>query len=149
VSGSPECASDLVGELSAARAKGVVALTLEAASLLRSSAGLRVMSARAGVVPEVDPRDPRSEELRRFTATLGPAGWWAALGRDAATLARTTLLGLPADAVSEPHAVADRRAAARAILAATRARLWTTESSGWTPEQTMNRAVCEVEGPPR
>ena len=149
VSGSPECASDLAGELSAVRAKGVVALTLEAASLLRSPPGLRVVSARAGVVPEADPRDPRSEELHRFTAALGPAGWWTALGRDAATLARTTLLGLPADAVSEPRAVADRRAAARAGLASTRARLWTTESSGWNAERTMNRTVCAVEGSTR
>ena len=102
--------------------------------MLHCRPGLRVLSARAGVVPEADPRDPRSDELRRFTATLGPAGWWTALGRDAATLARAALLGLPVDAVSEPRAVADRRTAARGSLASARARLWTTESSGWTAD---------------
>ncbi len=149
VSGSPECAADLVSELSPARMRGVVALTLEAASSIKPTPGLRVLSARAGVVPEADPADPRAEELRRFTTTLGRAGWWAALGRDAATLARTTLLRLPVETVSEPHAVADRRAKARAGLAAARAQLWTTESSGWTAEQTMNRTVCALEGPTR
>ena len=149
VSGSPECASDLAGELSLAHARGVVALALEAASLIHGAPGLRVVSARAGVVPVIDPRDPRDEELRRFTATSGQAGWWAALGRDAATLARAALLELPVDTVSEPRAVADRRAVARARLAAVRARLWTTESGGWTAEQTMSRTVCTLEGPVR
>ena len=51
--------------------------------------------------PEADPRDPRGEELRRFTATLGRAGWWTALGRDAATLARRALLALPVDTVGD------------------------------------------------
>ncbi len=149
VSGGPDCAVDVVGELEAARARGVVALTLEAASLLRETPGLRVLSARAGVVPEVDPRDPRGEELHRFTAALGRAGWWTALGRDAATLARAALLGMPLDTVSEPHAVAERRAAARDSLAAAHARLWTTEASGWNAEQTMNRTLCTVDGPAR
>jgi hypothetical protein len=149
VSGAPDCAADAVNELEAARVRGVVGLTLEAASLLRETPGMRVVSARAGVVPETDPRDPRAEEVRRFTATLGRAGWWTALGRDAATLARATLLGTPVDSVSDPHAVAERRAAARAGLAAVHARLWTTESSGWGAQQTMNRSLCTVEGPVR
>jgi hypothetical protein len=148
VSGSPDCGADLVSELSSAHARGVVALTLEAASLIRTSPGwpaLRVLSARAGVVPEADPHDPRGEELRRFTSTLGAAGWWAALGRDAATLARAALLGLPVDSVSEPRAVTERRAIARTGIAAARARLWTTESSGWAADQTMRRTLCTVD----
>jgi hypothetical protein len=145
VSGSPQCASDLLSELTAARARGIVALTLEAAGTPASALGLRVVSARAGVVPEVDLRDPRGEELRRFTATLGRAGWWTALGRDAATLARAALLGMPVDTVSESHAVAQRRTSMRESLASTRARLWTTESSGWSAGQTMSRTICTFE----
>ena len=105
-----------------------------------------MVSARAGVVPVSDPRDPRDEELRRFASTLGRAGWWAALGRDAATLSRTALLKVPVDTVSEPHEVTERRASARAALASTRARLWTTESSGWTATQSMSRTLCTVDG---
>jgi hypothetical protein len=149
VSGSPDCGADLLSELALARTRGVVALTLEAAALFPPAPGLKVVSARAGLVPETDPRDPRNEELRRFTATLGRAGWWTALGRDAATLARAALLTMPVGAVSEPGAVTDRRAAARESLATARARLWTTESSGWSPRQTLDRAVCTVETPPR
>lgn len=149
VSGSPQCATDLINELSTARAHGVVALTLEAAAVLRPTSGLRVVSARAGIVPEVDPRDPRVEEVRRFSATLGTAGWWTALGRDAATLARSALLGLPVDSVSESHAVADWRTKVRDALASTQARLWTTESSGWTAERTMKRALCTVDSQAR
>jgi hypothetical protein len=149
VSGSPDCGADLLSELAFARVRGVVALTLEAASLFPPAPGLKVVSARAGLVPETDPRDPRGEELRRFTATLGRAGWWTALGRDAATLARAALLTMPVDAVSEARAVTGRRAVARESLAAARARLWTTESSGWSPRQTLDRAVCTVETPPR
>jgi hypothetical protein len=145
VSGSPQCASDLLSELAAARARGIVALTLEAAGTPPSAPGLKVVSARAGVVPEVDPRDPRGEELRRFTATLGRAGWWTALGRDAATLARAALLHMPVDTVSEPQAVTQRRTTIRQSLASTRARLWTTESSGWSAGQTMSRTVCAFE----
>ena len=145
VSGSPQCASDLLSELAAARAHGVVALTLEAASTPPPTPGLRVVSARAGVVPGVDPRDPRGEELRRFTAALGRAGWWTALGRDAATLARSALLGMPVDTVSEPPAVGQRRRRMRDSLASTRARLWTTESSGWSAGQTMRRTICTSE----
>jgi hypothetical protein len=149
VSGSPECAADLIGELAAARTRGVVALTLEAASAPTPATGLKVVIARAGVVPEADPRDPRDDELRRFTATLGRAGWWTALGRDSATLARAALLGMPVDTVSEPHAVAGRRSAIRDSLASTRARLWTTESSGWSAGQTMSRTICTSAGPTR
>jgi hypothetical protein len=149
VSGSPGCAADLMTELAAARTRGVVALTLEAASAPIPVPGLKVVSARAGVVPEADARDPRGDELRRFTATLGRAGWWTALGRDSATLARAALLAMPVDAVSEPHAVAQRRTAIRDSLASTRARLWTTESSGWSPGQTMSRTLCTSEGPVR
>jgi hypothetical protein len=149
VSGSPACATDLVGELSAARLHGVVGLTLEASALLRPAPGLRVLSVRAGVVPEVDPRDPRSDEVRRFQATLGTAGWWAALGRDAATLERVALVGLPVDAVSDPHAVADRRAAAREGLAAARTRLWTSEAGGWASDHTVKRTLCAAEAPSR
>jgi hypothetical protein len=145
-SGSPECASDLVSELAAARLRGVVGLTLEAAARLPSPPGVEVVSARAGVVPDCDPHDPRAEELHRFAETVGKAGWWTALGRDAATLSRAALLGLPVDLVSEPTAVAARRAAARDRLASARARLWTTESSGFGPDRVMKRTICTVDG---
>jgi hypothetical protein len=148
-SGSAECAADLVRELAAERARGVVGLTLEAAARLPASPGLRVVSARAGVVPECDARDPRSDEVRRFSSTVGNAGWWSSLGRDAATLARAALLGLPVDLVSDPRAVTERRAAARDRIASARTRLWTTESTGFGPDRTMARTICALDGASR
>ena len=49
------------------------------------------MTAHAGVIPAVDPSDPRALEVQRFSASLGALGWWTALGRDAATLARLAM----------------------------------------------------------
>ncbi|HEX4628149.1 MAG TPA: hypothetical protein VH137_05095, partial [Gemmatimonadales bacterium] len=149
VSGSADCATDLVTELSVARVQGTVALTLEAAALLRSGPGLRIVSAQAGVVPITDASDPRDGEVRRFSAALGHASWWTALGRDAATMARAALLLLPSGSVSEPRAVAERRSAARDRLSTARARLWTTEAASWSQDRTMRRTLCTVDTPPR
>jgi hypothetical protein len=149
VSGSPVCARDVVGELSAAHARGLVALTLEAAALPVHGPGLRVVSASAGVVPETAAEDTRDDELRRFAATLGSATWWTALGRDAATLARVAVKQLPTGSAGEAHEVTDRRARARSLLAASRARLWTTESTAWQEGHTMKRTICAVDAPAR
>jgi hypothetical protein len=146
VTGSPACARDVVGALSTARSRGVVALSLEAAALPAHGPGLRVLTASAGVVPETAAGDARDDELRRFEATLGTASWWTALGRDAATLARVAVRQLPTTSATAAHDVAARRAQARDLLAGAHTRLWTTESTGWTPERTVTRTVCAVEG---
>lgn len=145
VTGSPACARDLVGDLSAARARGTVGLSLEAAAMPAHAASLRVLTASAGVIPQGAAGDARDDELRRFEATLGAASWWTALGRDAATLARVAVRQLPATPASEAKEVTARRAKARDLLAAARARLWTTESTGFTAERTVTRTVCAVE----
>jgi hypothetical protein len=147
VTGSPSCARDLAGELSAAHARGLLALTLEAAALPPHAAGLRVLSASAGIVPNSAASDTRDDELRRFETTLGDVSWWTALGRDAATLARTAVRQLPPGLASDAHEVAERRAQARDRLQASRARLWTTEAAGWSPDRTMKRSICAVDAP--
>jgi hypothetical protein len=144
-SGTGGCATDLIGELATARERGVVALTLEAAALPPTAPGLRVISAQAGVVPAPALDDPRRAETQRFTAALGPLDWWAALGRDAATLARAAALELPLESVTLARAVVERRAAARDRLASARGRLWSTEASGWTDGRAMHRAICAVD----
>jgi len=147
VTGSPGCARDVVGELSAAHARGLVALTLEAAALPVHGPGLRVVTASAGVVPETAAEDTRDDELRRFAATLGAVSWWTALGRDAATLARVAVRQLPTDSAGEAHEVTERRTRARSLLADSRARLWTTESTAWQADHTMKRTICAVDAP--
>jgi hypothetical protein len=149
VSGSPGCARDVTSELSVARARGVVALTLEAAALPPHAPGLRVVSAAAGVVPEGASNEPLDDEQRRFAATLGHASWWTALGRDGATLARIAVRGLPVVPATDPAAVAQRRALARDALAGARARLWSTEATGWNDTHAMRRTVCAIDAPAR
>jgi hypothetical protein len=145
VSGSPECASDLVAELRAAHARGVVALTLEAAAQPSRAGGLRVVSARSGVVPASAANDPRADELDRFYATFGAVRWWTALGRDAATLARLAVRQLPLDEATAAAEVTERRTRARDLLAAVRTRLWTTGASGWALDRSMKRKVCALD----
>jgi hypothetical protein len=147
VTGSPACAAQAVGELAAANIRGTVALALEAAALPPHPAALRVVTASAGVIPRGGAADARDDEARRFEATLGALTWWTALGRDAATLARVTLRQVPATSASEPKDVAGRRAHARDLLAAARARLWTSEAAGWTPDRVVKRTVCTVDAP--
>jgi hypothetical protein len=151
VSGSADCSRDLVSELSkatptsAAAARGVVAMTLEAASLPPHAAGLRVMSASAGVVPASTAGDPRDDELRRFEGALGDPTWWTALGRDAAVLARLAMRGLPEGEASDAKTVSERRVQARDALLRARARLWSTEATGWTDGRVMKRTVCAMQ----
>ena len=147
VVGPASCAGALTAELSAARAQGVVALSLEAASLPAHAAGLRVVSASAGVIPKDAIGDQDDPELRRFWARLGAIDWWSALGRDAATLARIALSDLPSDTVGEAHAVADRRARARDRLSSARVRLWSTEATGWSQTRAMKRTLCAMDSP--
>jgi hypothetical protein len=145
VSGSAECARDLEGELAASRLRGTVALTLEAADRPERASVLHVVSARAGVVPEAGAADPRRDEVQRFAGALGRTGWWSALGRDAAALARASLAKLPLDTVNDLPVVSARRASAREDLRAARVRLWTTESAAWSADRTMPRTVCTAE----
>jgi hypothetical protein len=147
VSGSPECTTDLAGELSAASAKGVMAVTLEAAALPAHSPSLRVVSASAGVIPTGSAAGSGDDETSRFASTLGRIGWWTALGRDAATLARVALRELPPDLETDAAAVGSRRARARDLLAMAKARLWSTESAGWSGEHRMRRTLCAVDAP--
>jgi hypothetical protein len=149
VTGSPTCARDLLGELSTAHTRGTVGLTLEAAAMPAHAASLKVVSAAAGVVPSAALGDVRDDELLRFTDRLGGVGWWTALGRDAATLARLAVRALPPGTASDVKSVAQLRTRARDELASARARLWTSEASGWGPGHLVNRTVCTVEVPPR
>jgi hypothetical protein len=147
VTGSPGCAGDLTGELVDGHASGVVALSLEAAALPPHSASLRVFTASAGDIPETAASDERDGELPRFAETLGRVSWWTALGRDAATLARVALRQLSTEAATETEAVNERRAKARALLAASSAHLWSTEASRFAPDGHMRRTLCAIDAP--
>ncbi len=111
------------------------------------AASLKVVSAAAGIVPSAAAGDVRDDELARFTDRLGVVGWWTALGRDATTLARQAIRAQPEGTTSDAKSVTALRARARDELAKARARLWTSETSGWAPGHLVSRTVCAVEVP--
>ncbi len=74
-------------------------------------------------------------EMKQFLARFGRLSWESALARDAGTLARLALLGLPTDSVNVVRATSERRVRVRDLLAGARASLWTTENVSWAPDQ--------------
>ena len=145
-----ECARDLLHGLDAAALTGTVALTLDAAGTTARGAGVKALAVKVGAIPVTAPAadavaDP---DVRAWFAREGaPPNWWAALGHDAAVLARGAVAGLPLDATSDPREVARRRAAARDGLVAAQAHLWTSEAAGFSPAHLLPREVKVVELP--
>jgi hypothetical protein len=168
VSGSPSCASDLLGEMSsrsAAVALGLVgaaassshghttvALTLEAASRPPHPSAVRVVTASAGLVPSRISA-VGDDEVHRFGGLLGDDSltYWASLGRDAGTIARVTLRKLANVVVTEPRAVAARRAEAKEALLAAKVPLWSTEGVSWVDVpgggHAIKRTLCALDVP--
>jgi hypothetical protein len=143
-----ECARDLVRELGGRALDGTVALTLDAAGTTARAPNVKLLAARVGEIPVTATAadavpDP---EIRAWYAREGaPPNWWAALGHDAALLARGSVAALPLDATVDPKEVGRRRLAAREALAAARGHLWTSESRGFSPAHVLGREVKVVE----
>jgi hypothetical protein len=144
VAADPACAAELLLGVGGG-GRGTVALTLEASEIVeRSHPGTRVVSATTGVVPlALAPSgDPRVADVRAMTARTGAAPrWWAAVGRDAAVLARQALAELPTDTITDPDGIARRRAQLRAALLGARASLWTSERNGFDEAGVLNRTI--------
>lgn len=100
----------------------------------------------------IEPNEPNEKALAAFAK--GPSktgGWldthadppsaWAALGRDAATLAWRGVMGLPAQGTDDPIEVGIRRAQAISTLEKAEADLWTTEAKGFAGGRSLLRAV--------
>ncbi len=149
VSGSSDCTAEVIDELTSEHTRELVVLSLEAAEFPLHTSQVRVVTAQAGIVPGTPDGDPREDEARRFVGTLGSLDWWAALGRDAATLARQAVQQLPADEATEPNAVSARRKAARDALADGHVRLWSSNALDFGPTNAMRRNVCAFDVPPR
>jgi hypothetical protein len=109
-----------------------------------------VLAASAGIMPGDPKSSPKKAEalgtrdadVRAMTARLGGRpDWWAALGHDAATLAKDALADAPTDVVTSPAQIAQRRQAARDALLAARDRLWTTDEAGFGSDHKLARQV--------
>ena len=151
VSGPTQCARDVLRDvkrlLERRRSPNdrVIAVTLEAGvTPAEVPRGIVVLSASAGLVPilATRPEEAHEEDVRTFIDRFGVRpSYWTALGRDAGALAGAALAPLPADATSEPRAVAQRRAIVQAGLLGARLRLWTTDDKGIGADRTLPRAL--------
>ncbi len=145
----PECAADVIREVGGRVNGGVFALALQAAATSeRPPPGTRILAAATGIFPlsALSAGDARSEEVHAaFARSGGRPGWWVALGRDAGVLVRVALATLPLDTATADSEISRRRKQARDALVNARARLWTTDSEGFSPSHTLPRAIRVVE----
>ena len=143
-----ECARDLIRELGGLAIDGTVALTLDAAGTNARASGVKELAVRVGEIPiSVSSPDAVTDpELRAWFAREGaPPNWWAALGHDAAVLARGAVASLPLDASVDSKEVAKRRLAAKEALATAQAHLWTSDARSFSPAHLLPREAKVIE----
>jgi len=139
LAGPSHCARDALLELTTARWAPALVVGLEAigVEIPKSYAGT-VSTAHAGLMG-TGRRDPAMEAWVRAHGDV--PSWWAALGRDASTLARQALAVLPRGAATEAAEVARRRDAVRRALETATAGLWTTSAAGFNGGRKLERAI--------
>jgi hypothetical protein len=149
VAGSTSCAEDLFRGLARHARRGVIGLSLEAAETrARPTAGFRLVTAAAGVVPVdvANADDPRVADVRAMVKRTGaPPAWWAALGHDAAVLAKASIITLPLDTTADPVEISRRHLATHQALLDAKAPLWTSEQSGFDARRSLPRVIRVVE----
>jgi hypothetical protein len=147
VAGPEDCARDLLHEVGPQR-DAVIAMSLEAAGATDQGVLARVLNVAAGLIPFVGAPGSADSEIGKFSKSFGANPTWAAaLGRDAAILARRAVASLPLDATTDANEVARRRSQIASNLAAARASLWTSEAQGFSASHGMARTLRVVEVP--
>lgn len=148
VSGSQSCARDLIREVGELRG-GLIALTLQAATLPERNTVAKILAASAGSLPARVNQDAGAVDpgIQRYTSSFGAIPtWFSALGRDAALLARQAVSTLPTDTTTEPRQVTARRDQVRSALEKARGPLWTSEHDSIdVPTHTLRRSVRVLE----
>jgi hypothetical protein len=108
------------------------------------------MAVHVGEIPVVSavPEAISDPGIRAWTISSGsPPNFWAALGHDAAILARRAVAGLPLDVASDAAEVSKRRAAVKAALLVATAHLWTSETQGFASAHALQRIIGVEELP--
>ncbi len=150
VAGPEDCARDLLHEVGPQR-DGVIAMSLEAAGATDQGVLARVLNVSAGLIPfapSTAPSAANDSEIGKFSKSFGANPTWAAaLGRDAAILARRAVASLPMSTTTDPAEVARRRSQIASNLASARASLWTSEAQGFSAAHGMPRTLRVVDAP--
>jgi hypothetical protein len=157
VSGPGECARDVVYESHVFYGREpTFAFTLDAAEAaadvqhLLHGTRAHVVSAQAGLFPVLTdkPEQMGDIDLASYVSAFGVRPtWWAALGRDAAAIAKRAVSPLPAEGAADQREVTQRRSIVVGGLLATRMKLWTTEAQGFGQDRSIARTIKVVEWP--
>jgi hypothetical protein len=119
-------------------------LGLDAGELAAEPSRFPLLVTRAGPFPLLrsDPDSP----LRSFRRRYGKApSWFAALGHDAAVLAKAALRALPADRTTDGKEVGRRHQVASAAIAGAEGELWSTDAGGFGGQNVVRREFKVVE----
>ncbi|HVR19115.1 MAG TPA: hypothetical protein VMS65_05455 [Polyangiaceae bacterium] len=129
VTGDAHCARDLALEIRARKASFLLGLALEASETY-ATLGVPSLVVTAGGYPAKAPA----------------AGWYEALGHDAALLAARALEALPADGLVRGGSVELLHEKARDALTVAEAELWTSEARGFAGARVLPRKLGVLEG---
>jgi hypothetical protein len=142
--GDASCAADAIAALGQRLGNFRVAVGLEAAELAAEPTRLPLLLASSGSFPLR--RSDSSSALYGFKKRHGsPASFWAALGHDAAVLARAALRSLPIDRAEDAPEVEARHRTATVALGSADAELWSTAARGFGSRTAIAREVVVVE----
>ena len=147
VAGSEACARALSFSLPSGAV--TVGLTLEALTGFEGSTrNVHVLGVATGLLPVDAASAAKDPKLGTFATQFGSKPtWWAALGHDAALLARKAVQTLPLDATDNGTEVTRRREIARSLLLEGKGALWTTEASGFAGDHALARTLRIVDLP--
>lgn len=147
VAGSEACARALSFSLPAGSL--TVGLSLEALTGFDGSTrAVHVLGVAAGLLPVDASSAAKDPKLGIFATQFGSRPtWWAALGHDAALLARKAVQTLPLDATDNGTEVTRRREIARSGLLEGKGLLWTTDASGFAGDHALPRNIRIVDLP--
>jgi hypothetical protein len=137
--GDSSCAADALAEAQPLSLR-FAALGLEAADLASETPRLPLLVTQAGGFPLL--HGDMASPLAGYARRQGKApSWYAALGHDAAVLARAALRQLPSTRTELADQVAERHRAAVLALAQARGELWTSTSTGFAGERVLHREL--------
>jgi hypothetical protein len=142
--GDAACSSEAIDDVVAARFPARAAIGLEAAAVVGEPGRMPSIVASAGNFPLR--RGDTSSPLLGFKKRQGKApSWFAALGHDAAVLARAALRTLPLDRADAKEEVDKRHDAAKDAMLRAEADLWTTEARGFAGQPIIAREIGATE----
>jgi hypothetical protein len=143
--GDASCASEAIDDVVAARLPATrAAIGLEAAVVVGEPGKMTSLVNTSGNFPLR--HGDTSSPLFGFKKRQGRApSWFAALGHDAAVLARAALRSLPLDRADAKDEVDKRHDAVRDAILRAEADLWTTEARGFAGQAVMAREIGVTE----